>query len=228
MPRCYPPVRSRCAHPGQQQGRRWPCSSCSWVRRMRRSRVTCCFASSTQQMNSLRARGVMSLQAASATGLPRRAVPKSLGSACTTPPGGPWASTTPRVSKPPGGKIPADATPSSQSPPGKPVDLELSGQPSVHSCHRRPVAIATLSPPPAARDPPGSTDDRHHLPHVDLTRWLRRRTRAKPREPRHQPQPDDALQQCLFALGRETHRHHQPIMTREHNRLSTIACRLRS
>ena len=35
----YRPVRSRCLHPGQQQGRRWPSSSSSRVRRMRRSRV---------------------------------------------------------------------------------------------------------------------------------------------------------------------------------------------
>jgi hypothetical protein len=60
------PVRWRCLHPGQQQGRRMPSSSSSWVRRMRRLRVIACFASSTQQMNSLRAKGVMSLQAASA------------------------------------------------------------------------------------------------------------------------------------------------------------------
>ena len=56
----YLPVRSRCLQPGQQQGRRWPSSSSSWVRRMRRSRVVACLASSTQQMNSLRAKGVMS------------------------------------------------------------------------------------------------------------------------------------------------------------------------
>ena len=62
----YLPVRSRCVHPGQQQGRRWPSSSSSSVRRMRRSRVISCLASSTQQMNSLRARGVMSIQASSA------------------------------------------------------------------------------------------------------------------------------------------------------------------
>ena len=55
------PLRSRCLQPGQQQGRRWPSSSSSWVRRIRRSRVTSCLASSTQQMNSFRARGVMSL-----------------------------------------------------------------------------------------------------------------------------------------------------------------------
>ena len=34
---CYLPVRSRCLHPGQQHGRRWPSSSSSWVRRMRRA-----------------------------------------------------------------------------------------------------------------------------------------------------------------------------------------------
>ena len=62
-PSRYRPVRSRCLHPGQQQGRRWPSSSSSWVRRMRRFRVVSCLASSTQQMNSFRARGVMSFQA---------------------------------------------------------------------------------------------------------------------------------------------------------------------
>ncbi len=88
--RRYLPVRSRCAHPGQQQGRRWPSSSSSWVRRMRRSRVTSCLASSTQQMNSLRARGVMSFQASSAVALPMRASRRSAGSLCTTPPGTRW------------------------------------------------------------------------------------------------------------------------------------------
>ncbi len=84
---CYLPVRSRCLHPGQQQGRRWPSSSSSWVRRMRRSRVISCLASSTQQMNSLRARGVMSFQASSAVGLAISASRRSPGSLCTTPPG---------------------------------------------------------------------------------------------------------------------------------------------
>jgi hypothetical protein len=83
----YLPVRSRCLHPGQQQGRRWPSSSSSSVRRMRRSRVTSCLASSTQQMNSLRARGVMSFQASSAVGLAISALRRSPGSLCTTPPG---------------------------------------------------------------------------------------------------------------------------------------------
>ena len=70
--------------PGQQQGRRWPSSSSSWVRRMRRSRVISCLASSTQQMNSLRARGVMSFQASSAVGW-RSAPCAGLLEACAPP-----------------------------------------------------------------------------------------------------------------------------------------------
>jgi len=62
----YLQARSRCLHPGQQQGRRWPSCSYFWVRRMRRSRMISCLASSTQQMNSLRAKGMTSLQVASA------------------------------------------------------------------------------------------------------------------------------------------------------------------
>src|SRR5665213_2913066 len=84
---CYLPVRSRCLHPGQQQGRRWPSSSSSLVRRIRRSRVISCFASSTQQMNSLRASGVMSFQASSAVELAVSASRRSPGSWCTAPPG---------------------------------------------------------------------------------------------------------------------------------------------
>ena len=81
------PLLSRWAHPGQQQGRRWPSSNSSWVRRMRRSRVVSCLAASTQQMNSLRASGVMSVQASSAVGLAASALRRSAGSLCTTPPG---------------------------------------------------------------------------------------------------------------------------------------------
>jgi hypothetical protein len=91
----YLPVRSRCLHPGQQQGRRWPSSSSSWVRRMRRSRVVSCLASSTQQMNSLRAKGVMSFQASSAVALAISALRRSAGSLCTTPPGTLWPLTGP-------------------------------------------------------------------------------------------------------------------------------------
>jgi len=92
----YLPVRSRCLHPGQQQGRRWPSSSSSQVRRMRRSRVNSCLASSTQQMNSFRARGVMSFQASSAVGLAISALRRSAGRLCTTPPGTRWLLTGPR------------------------------------------------------------------------------------------------------------------------------------
>ena len=81
------PFRSRWLQPGQQQGRRCPSSSSSWVRRIRRCRVTSCLASSTQQMNSFRARGVISLQAWRAVGLAIRALRRSPGSLCTTPPG---------------------------------------------------------------------------------------------------------------------------------------------
>ena len=81
-----PPARSRCLHPGQQQGRRLPSSSSSWVLRMRRARVISCLASSTQQMNSFRANGVMSFQASSAAALVIRAARRSTGIWCTTPP----------------------------------------------------------------------------------------------------------------------------------------------
>jgi hypothetical protein len=83
----YLPVRSRWLHPGQQHGRRCPSSSSSSVLRMRRLRVVSCFASSTQQMNSLRASGVMSIQAASAVEFAISACRRSSGSLCTTPPG---------------------------------------------------------------------------------------------------------------------------------------------
>ena len=53
----------------------------------RRSRVVSCLASSTQQMNSLRAKGVMSFQASSAVALAMSALRRSAGNLCTTPPG---------------------------------------------------------------------------------------------------------------------------------------------
>jgi hypothetical protein len=87
----YLPVRSRCSHPGQQQGRRWPSSNSSWLRRIRRSRVAFCLASSIQQMNSLRAKGVMFFQASSAAGLAISAPRRSAGSLCTTPLGTLWS-----------------------------------------------------------------------------------------------------------------------------------------
>jgi len=54
---------------------------------MRRFRVVFCFASSTQQMNSFRARGVMSYQASSAAGFATRVSRRSPGNLWTTPPG---------------------------------------------------------------------------------------------------------------------------------------------
>lgn len=54
---------------------------------MRRDRVVDCLASSTQQMNSLRAKGVMSIQAASAAAFAIKTSRRSVGSLCTTPPG---------------------------------------------------------------------------------------------------------------------------------------------
>jgi len=95
----YLPVRSRCLHPGQQQGRRMPSSSSSWVRRMRRFRVTSCLASSTQQMNSLRASGVMSFHAASTSELAISASRRSAGKLCTTPPGTRWLLTAASVTR---------------------------------------------------------------------------------------------------------------------------------
>ena len=49
-----------------------------------------CLASSTQQMNSLRASGVMSFHASSAVALAINASRRSAGSLCTTPPGTRW------------------------------------------------------------------------------------------------------------------------------------------
>jgi serine aminopeptidase S33 family len=49
-----------------------------------------CLASSTQQMNSLRARGVMSFEASGAEGLAASALRRSPGSLCTAPPGTRW------------------------------------------------------------------------------------------------------------------------------------------
>lgn len=88
----YRPVRSRCVHPGQQHGRRRPPSSSSRVRRMRRCRVAACLASSTQQMNSLRPRGVRSFQVARTVASALSAWRRSAGRSCTTPPGISWIS----------------------------------------------------------------------------------------------------------------------------------------
>jgi hypothetical protein len=57
--------------------------------------VVFCFASSTHQMNSLRASRMMSFHAASASGLPASAWRRSSGSGCTTAPGTRWSLTAP-------------------------------------------------------------------------------------------------------------------------------------
>src|SRR4051794_32241073 len=57
---------------------------------MRRSLVLSCLASSTQQMNSLRASGVMSFQASSAVPFAISALRRSEGKSWTTPPGTRW------------------------------------------------------------------------------------------------------------------------------------------
>ncbi len=80
----WPPVRSRCLHPGQQHGRGWRLSSSSTVLEIRGSRVAFILASSIQKMSSLRAKGVMSLRAWSAGPFTVSAGRRSAGSACTT------------------------------------------------------------------------------------------------------------------------------------------------
>jgi hypothetical protein len=88
-----PPLASGPVGPrpaGRQPERSDPPGSPGWERsssRVRRWRVVCCLASSTQQMNSLRARGVMSFQAARAGRLEISDRRRSGGSSCTTPPG---------------------------------------------------------------------------------------------------------------------------------------------
>src|SRR5579872_685308 len=72
--------------PIQQQGRRFPSRSSSHVLWMRRLLVSICLAFSTQQMNSLRASGVMSSHRASTFGSATSAVRKSVGILCTVPP----------------------------------------------------------------------------------------------------------------------------------------------
>jgi hypothetical protein len=62
---------------------------------MRRSLVFSCLASSTQQMNSLRAKGVMSFQASSAVPFAISALRRSDGKSWTTPPGTRWPAMAP-------------------------------------------------------------------------------------------------------------------------------------
>lgn len=77
----------RWIQPTQQQGLRLPSRSSSQVRVRRRFLVLICFAFSTQQINSLRARGVMSSQRALTLRLLVSASLRSAGILCTVPPG---------------------------------------------------------------------------------------------------------------------------------------------
>src|SRR3979411_818667 len=73
-------------HPSQQNGRRFPSSSSDCTRWMCWLLVSAFFGQSTQQIHSLRARGVRSCHAARTFGLALRARLKSTGTVCTTPP----------------------------------------------------------------------------------------------------------------------------------------------
>lgn len=76
---------ARCVQPIQQQGRRLPSSSSWQVLRTRRFLVSICLAFSTQHMNSLRARGVISSQRVRTLESAANAVRTSAGNLCTVP-----------------------------------------------------------------------------------------------------------------------------------------------
>ncbi len=75
----------RCGHPGQQHGRRFPALRSVRTRSIRLSRVSTFLASSTQQIHSLRASGVLSSHQANASLSARRDATRSAGTLCTTP-----------------------------------------------------------------------------------------------------------------------------------------------
>src|SRR5205807_8737032 len=76
----------RWMQPSQQHGRRFPSNSSDCNRWMCWLLVSAFFGQSTQQIHSLRARGVRSCHAARTFGLAIRTRLKSTGTACTTPP----------------------------------------------------------------------------------------------------------------------------------------------
>ena len=76
----------RCVQPSQQHGRRFPSSSSDRNRWMCWLLVSTFFGQSTQQIHSLRARGVRCSQAARAFGLAINTRLKSIGTVWTTPP----------------------------------------------------------------------------------------------------------------------------------------------
>src|SRR6266700_2995904 len=75
----------RCMQPSQQHGRRFPSSSSDRNRSMCWLLVSAFFGQSTQQIHSLRARGVRSSHAASAFGVAIKTRLKSIGTVWTTP-----------------------------------------------------------------------------------------------------------------------------------------------
>ncbi len=76
----------RCVQPSQQHGRRFPSSSSDCTRWMWWLLVSAFFGQSTQQIHSLRARGVRSCHAARTFGLATKTRLKSTGTVCATPP----------------------------------------------------------------------------------------------------------------------------------------------
>src|SRR5437899_6131887 len=76
----------RCVQPSQQHGRRFPSISSDCTRWMCWRLVSAFFGQSTQQIHSLRARGVRSCHAARTFWLAIRTRLKSTGTVCTTPP----------------------------------------------------------------------------------------------------------------------------------------------
>src|SRR5207302_5936433 len=69
----------RCVQPSQQHGRRFPSSSSDGTRSMCWLLVSAFFGQSTQQIHSLRARGVSSSHAARTFGVAIKTRPKSIG-----------------------------------------------------------------------------------------------------------------------------------------------------
>src|SRR6184192_1675944 len=76
----------RCVQPSQQHGRRFPSSSSDRTRWMCWLLVSAFFGESTQQIHSLRARGVRSSQAARTFGLEIKTRLRSVGMVWATPP----------------------------------------------------------------------------------------------------------------------------------------------
>src|SRR5580658_1162760 len=81
-----PSWNQRWAHPGQQQGRRFPSLRLEQPHSIRRLLVSAFFADSIQHIHSLRASGVISSHVVNARGSDVSAFLRSLGTSCTTPP----------------------------------------------------------------------------------------------------------------------------------------------